>query len=72
MESVNRSRPSVLQQVHLQFVPQTDPLCSALVSVGEYARLRQICAGFPPKAVCFGYSGGPLVRLIGHPNGKTY
>ncbi|CAF1302525.1 unnamed protein product [Adineta steineri] len=72
MNSVNRTRPIVLQQVRLQYVPNTHPSCSPLVGVNENARPGQMCAGFPPKAVCFGDSGGPLVRSIDHPNGKTY
>ena len=70
LESANRSRPSVLQQVHLQFVSSSNPLCSLLVGAGVNARPGQMCAGFPPKAVCFGDSGGPLVRSIVHSNGK--
>jgi secreted trypsin-like serine protease len=69
---VNRTRPTVLQQVRLGFVPQTNPLCAQLVGTGGFARPGQMCAGFPPKAVCFGDSGGPLMRSIVHPNGKTY
>jgi secreted trypsin-like serine protease len=72
IEGINRSAPSVLQQVRLQFIPQTDSLCAPLVGEGEYAHPGQMCAGFPPKAVCYGDSGGPLVRSIVHPNGKTY
>ena len=72
MESVNRTQPSQLQQVRLQFVPPTNALCSEIVGAGDNRRPGQMCAGFPPKAVCFGDSGGPLVRSIVHPNGKTY
>lgn len=72
LESYNRSRPTELQQVRLQYVSQTNPLCSPLVGTGENVRLGQMCAGFPPKAVCFGDSGGPLVRSIVHPNGRSY
>ncbi|UJR31581.1 hypothetical protein I4U23_019068 [Adineta vaga] len=72
MESVNRTRPSVLQQVRLQFVPQTHTLCQPLVSADGTYRPGQMCAGFPPKSVCFGDSGGPLVRSVVHSNGKRY
>lgn len=72
IENVNRTTPNVLQQVRLQFVSQLDPLCEPLVGYGESIRLGQMCAGFPPKSVCFGDSGGPLVRSIVHSNGKTY
>ncbi|CAF0922670.1 unnamed protein product [Adineta ricciae] len=72
MESANRTRPSVLQQVRLQFVPQRHSLCQPLVSFNGSYRPGQMCAGFPPKSVCFGDSGGPLIRSITHPNGKTY
>jgi chymotrypsin C len=72
LESANRSRPSELQQVRLQFVSSANPLCSALVGTGVDTRPGQMCAGFPPKAICFGDSGGPLVRSITHSNGKTY
>ncbi|CAF1169356.1 unnamed protein product [Rotaria sordida] len=72
MESVNRTRPNVLQQVRLQFVPRNHPSCEPLTGSGDGARLGQMCAGFPPRAVCFGDSGGPLVRSIVHKNGKTY
>jgi secreted trypsin-like serine protease len=72
LEGINRSAPSVLQQVRLQFVPQTDPLCAPLVGRGDDAHPGQMCAGFPPKSACYGDSGGPLVRSIVHPNGKTY
>jgi chymotrypsin C len=72
LESANRTRPTVLQQVRLGFVPQTNPLCAAIVGTDESARPGQMCAGFPPKAVCFGDSGGPLVRSVVHPNGQTY
>lgn len=72
IERINRSVPNVLQQVRLQFVSRIDPLCAPLVGLGESTRLGQLCAGFPPKGVCFGDSGGPLVRSIVHSNGKTY
>lgn len=72
LESVNRSRPSVLQQVRLQYVSPTHPLCSPLTGTGDSQRLGQMCAGFPPRAVCFGDSGGPLVRQITHSNGERY
>ena len=72
LESANRTRPTVLQQVSLQFVSASHPLCSPLVGTGENQRLGQMCAGFPPRAVCFGDSGGPLVRSITHPNGKRF
>ena len=44
-------------------------LCSALVGTGVNARPGQMCAGFPPKAVCFGDSGGPLMY---NSNGQWY
>jgi secreted trypsin-like serine protease len=72
MEFVNRTRPTQLQQVRLQYVPQVHPLCTPLVGSADSARPGQMCAGFPPRAVCFGDSGGPLVRSIVHSNGKTY
>jgi len=72
LESANRSRPSVLQQVSLEYVDPSNPLCSALIGTGQNQRLGQMCAGFPPRAVCFGDSGGPLVRQITHPNGNQY
>jgi secreted trypsin-like serine protease len=72
LESANRSTPNVLQQVRLESVSSSHPLCSPLVGGGVNARPGQMCAGFPPKAVCYGDSGGPLVRSITHSNGKTY
>lgn len=72
LERVNRTLPTVLQQVRLKFVSQLDPLCGRLIGFGESIRVGQMCAGFPPRAVCFGDSGGPLVRSIVHSNGQTY
>ena len=72
LDSVNRSSPTVLQQVRLQFISQTDPICARMIGTGDSASLGQICAGFPPRAVCFGDSGGPLVRSMIHSNGQTY
>ena len=72
LESANRSRPSVLQQVSLQYVDPANPLCSPLIGIDENQRLGQMCAGFPPRAICFGDSGGPLVRRITHSNGQQY
>ncbi|CAF1138662.1 unnamed protein product [Didymodactylos carnosus] len=66
--SANRTRPLSLQQVKLRYVPQTNSLCSLLVGT----RPGQMCAGFPPKGVCFGDSGGPLVRNIVHSNGQSF
>lgn len=72
LESGNRTSPKVLQQVRLQFVPRTDSRCAILIGYGESASPGRMCAGFPPQAVCFGDSGGPLLRSIVHSNGETY
>lgn len=72
LESTNRTLPKVLQQVRLKFVSPLDPICGRLIGFGESIRVGQICAGFPPQAVCFGDSGGPLIRSLVHSNGQTY
>ena len=59
-EPDSTSRPSHLQQIKLAYVPVTHPLCIA--AVGTEPSSGQICAGFPPKNICYGDSGGPLVR----------
>ncbi|CAF4139153.1 unnamed protein product [Rotaria socialis] len=35
-------------------------------------RTSIMCADFPPTAICFADSGGPLVQLTAHSNRKTY
>ncbi|CAF3578539.1 unnamed protein product [Rotaria socialis] len=35
-------------------------------------RTSIMCADFPPTAICFDDSGGPLVQLTAHSNRKTY
>lgn len=72
IEGVNRSKPAVLQQVRLKFVSQSDPSCAPLVGHGDSARPGQICAGHPPRSICFGDSGGPLIRSIFDSNGRIY
>lgn len=72
IENLNKTLPKELQQVRLQYVARDHPLCEPLTGTGDNARPGQMCAGFPPKAVCSGDSGGPLIRSIVHPNGKTY
>ena len=72
MNFPNRTRPTELQQVRLQYVSPSHSSCSPLIGSGENERPGQMCAGFPPRAVCFGDSGGPLVRQITHSNGQQY
>jgi secreted trypsin-like serine protease len=57
------SIPSRLQQVKLAYVPLAQPLCVAsMAAVETLPSSGQICAGYPPKNICYGDSGGPLVR----------
>jgi secreted trypsin-like serine protease len=72
LEGINRTSPQVLQQVRLQYVLQSDSRCARLIGSGESASPGQMCAGFPPHAICYGDSGGPLLRSVVHPNGQTY
>jgi len=72
IEGGNRSKPDVLQQVRLKFVPSSDPSCAPLVGRGDSVRPGQMCAGFPPRAICFGDSGGPLLRSVTDFNGQIY
>ena len=59
-EPNSTARPSQLQQIKLAYIPLSHPSCIA--AVGMEPSSGQICAGLPPKNICYGDSGGPLVR----------
>lgn len=67
------SRPTELQQVALQCVPNSQTDCKPLTYIlGIFEQKAKMCAYAPYKSVCFGDSGGPLVRQRTTSSGVTY
>lgn len=67
------SRPTELQQVALQCVPNSQTDCKPLTYLlGIFEQKAKMCAYAPYKSVCFGDSGGPLVRERRTSSGVVY